>query len=104
MGQRQCPYCGKFLPDTRTQCPHCLEVLSQVRVAAHRRPFDGKQQIRRGVLYMALGAIFYYFAAGYSTLKFPFTIPSPVNDYLAPLLFLGGLGLTLYGLYRRFRG
>jgi hypothetical protein len=26
-----------------------------------------------------------------------------VTNYLTPLLFLGGLGLTLYGLFRRIR-
>lgn len=33
----------------------------------------------------------------------PFPIDPVVTVYLSPLLFLGGLGLTLYGFYIRNR-
>ena len=58
----------------------------------------GRQQIRRGLLYMLLAGVVYYFAAGYAKpLQVPVVIQPAVTNYLAPLLFLGGLGLTLYG-------
>jgi len=65
---------------------------------------SGRQPIRRGLLYMLLAGVIYYFAAGYAK---PYTVPVAVQpvivNYLAPLLFLGGLGLTLYGLFLRSR-
>jgi len=49
-----------------------------------------------------LAGVIYYFAAGYAKpLEIPITIQPAVNNYLAPLLFLGGLGLTLFGLLRK---
>jgi hypothetical protein len=63
---------------------------------------DGRREIRRGLLYMLLATVIYYFAGGYSALKLPL-IPPAVTTYLSPLLFLGGLGLSLYGLVLRFR-
>lgn len=48
---------------------------------------------------MLLAAVVYYFAAGYAKpLQLPVTIQPVVINYLSPLLFLGGLALTLYGL------
>jgi len=67
---------------------------------------DGRRQIRRGLLYMLLGGVIHFFAAGYGA---PFQIPLPVpvlplvTQYLTPLIFLGGLGLTLYGFFLRIR-
>ena len=53
---------------------------------------------------MLLAAVIYYFAAGYAApLKPPVQVVPFVTNYLSPLLFLGGLGLTLYGLFLRFR-
>jgi hypothetical protein len=60
---------------------------------------DGRQQIRRGLLYMLLASVIYYFAGGYGApLRIPVEILPIVTNYLLPLLFLGGLGFTLYGL------
>ena len=50
---------------------------------------------------MLLAAVIQYFAGGYSALNLPFPIAPLVTTYLAPFLFLSGLGLTLYGLYLR---
>ncbi len=50
---------------------------------------------------MLMAGIIQYFAGGYSPLSVHIQIPSVVTTYLTPLLFLGGLGLTLYGLYLR---
>lgn len=52
---------------------------------------------------MLLAALIHYFAGGYSTMNVPFPINPVVTLYLSPLLFLGGLGLALYGLWLRNR-
>jgi hypothetical protein len=87
------------------QCPFCREAVPQVQLSRRTGP-DGRRQIRRGLLYMLLGGVIHFFAAGYGA---PFQIPLPVpvlplvTQYLTPLIFLGGLGLTLYGLFLRMR-
>jgi hypothetical protein len=95
---RQCPYCGKLLSDHLTQCPYCREAISEVRLASPRRS-DGRRKIRQGLLYMLLAAVIHYFAGGYSPMELPYPIQPVVTVYLAPVLFLGGLGLCLYGFY-----
>ncbi len=88
-----------------TQCPFCREAVPQVQLT-RRTADDGRRQIRRGLLYMLLAGVIHYFAAGYAE---PFKVPLPipvlplVTQYLTPLLFLGGLGLTFYGVILRFR-
>jgi len=47
--------------------------------------------------------VIYYFAAGHSGLKLPVEIPGFVNMYLTPILFLGGVGMALYGLFQKIR-
>lgn len=99
---RQCEYCGKFVPSYRTQCPNCRETLGEIP-AAHR-PYPRKRgEIRRGLLYMLMSAVIYYFASGNSAMNLPFPISPRVTDYLAPLLFLAGLGLVVHGFYLRRR-
>lgn len=101
----RCVYCGKHMAAHLKQCPFCREAVPQVQLSRRTGP-DGHQQIRRGLLYMLLGGVIYYFAAGYGD---PFRIPLPANvlplvtQYLTPLLILGGLGMTLYGLFLKFR-
>ena len=98
MEMRQCAFCGKRIAAHLRQCPFCREMVPQVRLS---RPSSdaGRQQIRRGLLYMLLAGVIYYFGAGYAKpLEIPVTIQPAVVSYLVPLLFLGGLGLTLYGL------
>ena len=86
-----------------TQCPFCREAVPQVQLTRRTGP-DGRQQIRRGLLYTLLAAIIYYFAGGYSApLWVPVQVLPIVTNYLLPLLFLGGLSLTLYGLFLRFK-
>jgi hypothetical protein len=103
--QRRCVFCGKSMPAHLTQCPFCREAVPQVQLSQRRGP-DGRHQIRRGLLYMLLAAVIYYFAAGYGA---PFQIPLPVTvlplvtQYLTPLVFFGGLGLTFYGLLLKMR-
>jgi len=99
---RQCPYCGKLLPRNRPQCPDCRETLPEIRIV-QVAPVAKRGQIRRGLLCMLLAAVVHYFAGGYSAMDLPFPIDPVVTVYLSPLLFLSGLGLTLYGLYLRSR-
>jgi len=52
---------------------------------------------------MLLAAVIQYFSGGYSSLELPFPIHPAVQEYLAPLLFLGGLGLIVYGFFSSSR-
>jgi len=100
---RRCVYCGKHMAAHLTQCPFCREAVPQVQLTRRSGP-SGRQQMRRGLLYMLLAAVIYYFAAGYAApLWLPIQILPVAVNYLLPLLFLAGLGLTLYGLYLRFK-
>ncbi len=77
-------------------------MLPEIRVV--RRPrTDGRREVRRGLLYMLLAAVIHYFVGGYSAMNPPFPINPVVTVYLSPLLFLSGLGLTVYGFYSRIR-
>ncbi len=101
--RRQCVHCGKLIAVNLTQCPFCREVVPQVRLSRLGAP-GGRAQIRRGLLYMLLAAVIYYFAGGYAApLQLPVQIAPIVSQYLSPLLFLSGLGLALYGLYLRVK-
>jgi hypothetical protein len=98
MTTRQCPYCGRGVSDTRTECPHCHAAIPQIEVT-QRRDTHSDREIRHGLLYVLLAAVIHYFAAGYSPLEVPFPIQPIVTVYLSPLLFLGGLGLALHGYF-----
>jgi hypothetical protein len=100
---RQCSFCGKQIAVTLNQCPFCREMVPQVRLSRSSGSV-GRQQIRRGLLFMLLAAIIYYFAGGYAApLWLPVQILPAVVNYLLPLLFLGGLGLALYGALLKIR-
>jgi len=101
----RCVYCGKQMAAHLKRCPYCREAVPQVQLSRRQGP-DGHHQIRRGLLYMLLAGVIHYFAAGYAEpLRLP--LPAPVlplvTQYLTPLLFLGGAGLTLYGLFLKVR-
>ena len=64
---------------------------------------EGGHQIRRGLLYMLLGGVIYYFAGGYSGFKLPIAVDPMYVSYFAEIVVLGGLGVTLYGCYLRWR-
>jgi hypothetical protein len=101
MSTRQCPFCGKLMPEAAQVCPHCRETMPEERPAkVDWKGVGGSADIRRGLMYMWLSALIYYFTAGYSPLELTFDFLPILNDYLLPLMFLGGLGLTAYGLYR----
>ena len=103
MQMRQCAFCGKRIAGHLNQCPFCREMQPEVRLPRASSGVGG-HQIRRGLLYMLLAGVIYYFAAGYAKpLEIPVAIQPAVVNYLCPLLFLGGLGLTLYGLILKAR-
>ncbi len=85
-----------------TRCPHCREDIPQVHVSSRRRT-GGRHEIRRGLLYMLLAGVIQYFASGYSNFTLPIAVPPLVTAYLAPVVFLSGLGLLIYGFYLRAR-
>src|SRR6267378_3337594 len=100
---RRCVYCGKHMAAHLSQCPFCREAVPQVQLTRRSGP-DGRQQMRRGLLYMLLAAVIYYFAAGYAApLWLPVQVLPVVTNYLLPLLFFGGLGLSIYGVFLRFK-
>ena len=101
MTTRQCPYCGKLVSDFRAECPHCHETIPKIRTAAPQRSDVGRRKIRYGLLCMLLATLIHFFAGGYSAMELPFPIQPVVTVYLTPLLFFGGLGLSLYGFYLR---
>jgi len=100
---RRCVYCGKHMAVHLTQCPYCREAVPQVQLNRRTGP-NGRAQMRRGLLYMLMAAVIYYFAAGYAApLRLPVQVLPVVVNYLLPMLFLAGLGLTVYGLFLRFK-
>jgi len=100
---RSCSFCGKPFAAHLNRCPFCREAVPEVKLSRGGGP-DGKAQMRRGLLYMFLAAVIYYFASGGAApLQLPVTVLPVVSSYLAPLLFLGGLGLTLYGFFLKIR-
>lgn len=101
MVTRECPFCGKGVPVKLVQCSHCRETLPEMPRVRNGSSSgnNGSGQIRRGLLFMLLAAVIGYFAGGYSSLKLPIPILPALSSYLAPLLFLSGLGLTVHGYY-----
>jgi hypothetical protein len=99
MARRQCAYCGTFVSETEKTCPNCREALLE-RIELHSAPHGGPE-IRRGLLCMLLAVAIYYLAAPQSIVPIPFHIPPMVTTYLLPLLFLLGLGFTIFGAMRR---
>ena len=102
MAQRECPYCGKLVYEKLTQCSYCRETLPEVMGIKAAAPVGG-ERIRRGLLFMLMAAVMGYFASSSSGWALPVPVPQLVANYLLPLLFLSGLGLSLYGLYLRQR-
>ncbi len=100
-GVRQCAYCGKPVAMSQSHCPHCREVVPRVRLAPGPTVIKGGQ-IRRGFLYMLLAAVIHYVALRSDSLNLPFSV-NPTVSYLATMLFLGGVGLALYGLLTKSR-
>jgi hypothetical protein len=91
--------------DRLTQCTQCRETLPPLKVTTSSSVHDagGSDKIRRGLLFMLLAAVVGYFTSGSSPLTIPVFVPHAVLAYLSPLLFLGGLGLSIHGVYLHFR-
>jgi len=70
-------------------------------VEIRKGPAAGAVEIRRGLIYMLLGAAVYYLTTPGSPLPIPFPIPLVVTTYLLPLLILLGLGFAIFGGMRR---
>jgi len=103
MQKRQCAFCGKRIDAHLNQCPFCREMVPQVRLSRSGGT-SGRTQMRQGLLYMLLAGVIYYFGAGYAKpLALPVAVQPAVTNYLAPLLFLFGLALALYGLILRLK-
>lgn len=100
VAMRPCVFCGKQIIAQLQRCPHCREEVPRVQLAFRPRT-GGRQQIRRGLLYMLLAGVIQYFASGASGFTVPVQIPPPVTTYLAPAVFVSGLGLLIYGLVLR---
>jgi ribosomal protein L24E len=116
MAARQCPYCGKMISVVHTQCPFCREAVPPVPgsqgtmyVATSSRAGaaagDGNRKIRQGLLYMLLAGVIQYLLGGYGApvLRVPIHVLPAVTVYLAPMLFLCGLGLSIYGFFLHAR-
>jgi len=99
---RPCVFCGKPMVAQLTRCPHCREDVPRVQLSSRTGSSrGGREQIRRGLLYMLLAGVIQYFAAGYSSFTLPVAVPPLVTAYLAPVVFVSGLGLLVYGFYLR---
>jgi hypothetical protein len=100
LATRPCVFCGKSMFAHLTRCPHCREDVPKVQLSSRPRT-GGRTQIRRALLYMLLAGVIQYFAAGYSGFTLPITVSPIVTTYLAPVVFISGLGLLIYGFYLR---
>ena len=99
---RPCAYCGKPVPTRLHRCPFCREEVPKVHLS-QRASTEGRREVRRGLMYMLLAAVIYYFSGGYSPLRLPYPLNPVVTGYLALIVFLGGLAMALYGIYLRMR-
>jgi hypothetical protein len=104
-GTRMCVFCGKPMPARLNRCPTCREEVPQVRMSPRVMPrsVPGRGQMRRGFLYMLLAGVIQFFAAGYSGMSLPVAVPPMVTVYLAPMVFMAGLGLLIYGIILRMK-
>jgi hypothetical protein len=68
-------------------------------IAVVREPVKKRSTIRQGLLFMLLAAVIHYFAGGYSAMNLPISIDPLVSVYLSTVLFVCGLGLTVYGIF-----
>lgn len=100
-GVRQCPFCGLPVSRASANCPACREAMPAegARRQEAAPVASSGSTIRRGLLYMLLGGVIQYFSGGYSALHVPVAVSSLVTTYLAPLLFLSGFGMTLFGMF-----
>lgn len=101
---RQCPFCGALVTEDAVSCYHCRETLPELAGGRTRNPAAGYTEIRRGILYMVLAGVMHYVLEYLAGAELPFEIPTLITEYLTPFLFLGGLGLFMYGWILKLRG
>ncbi len=102
MPKQVCPFCGKALRTVVDRCPYCREAIQRGGGAPPSAreisaSYEGRANIRRGLLWTLLAAVLYYFTSGMSPLTLPFAVPEFVTLYLIPLLFLAGVAMAIYG-------
>lgn len=97
-GVSRCPFCGKPIKKNLDRCPICREAIPEIRLSRPERRGGG--EIRRGLLGMLLAVLIYYFASGSSGMDIPFIVQPMVTIYLAPILFLASLSLSLFGVFK----
>jgi hypothetical protein len=101
---QQCIHCGKQIRRNSPRCPYCREEQAGVRpLAVASRKTHTAGNFRSGLLLMLLAAAVHYFAGGYSPLVLPEEISSPLLTYLAPVLFVSGLVMSLWAFFQRVR-
>src|SRR5260370_29095335 len=100
LSTRPCVFCGKSMLAHLTRCPHCREDVPQVQLSSRKRT-GGRHEIRRGLLYMLLAGVIQYFVAGCISFTLPIAVPPLATPYLAPVVFLSGFGLAMFGCYHR---
>ena len=67
------------------QCPFCREAVPQLQLSSRTASSsDGHSQIRRGLLYMLLGAVVHYFAGGYGA---PWLDAAHISNVEQPAMF-----------------
>ena len=104
LAMRPCVFCGKPIGAHLNRCPFCREAVPEMRLAPGSVVrTGGREQMRRGVLYMLLAGVIHFFAAGYSGMTLPIAVPPLVTGYLSPVVLMAGSGLLLYGIYLRYR-
>ena len=102
MGVRQCPFCGKKIPEhCGRDCPLCHETLPERRFHHHSSKGTDRNTFRRGLFYMMCVAAIYYFMSSSSPYQIHLPYPSVLTTWLLPLFFLMGLGFAAYGIYQR---
>src|SRR2546423_8812045 len=90
---RRCVFCGKYMAAHLTQCPFCREAVPQVQLSRRAGP-NGREQIRRGLLYILLGGVIHYFAGGYGNPlhdPLPTSVPPPLTSISISPRFLARL-------------
>jgi hypothetical protein len=100
LATRPCVFCGKSVLTRLNRCPYCREDIPKVQLSSRPRT-GGRLEIRRGLLYMLLAGVIQYFAAGYTPFTLPVQVPAVVTACLAPVVFVSGVGLVIYGFYVR---